>query len=431
MDKGVVALAVQVRLPRLHSIDTSGFALLRSQLLRWLGVEPSVVCRQLLPASTASHPASHCSPSSTLPLEPITMRLFDPGRLGLLTSPNRIIMAPLGRARADPLSREPLPRAETYYTQRASAGLIVSEATHVSPHSVSRPGGAAIHTTGQSQAWRRVTDAVHGAGGRIFQQLFHLGRKADPGRLPGGALPVAPSAIAARGELATPDGMRPFPVPRTLAIDEIAGLVDEFRHAGSLSDEAGFDGVEVHAANGYLIDQFLRDGANQRTDDYGGPVANRARFLLEVVDALIEVLGAARVGVRLSPHFTVDGIADTDPAALYAHVAEQLQARDVAYLHLIEPDSVAPADRLAPLLRQRYTGPLILCGGFSAESAADALAAGRADFIAFGQLFIANPDLVERLRRSGPYNAPDAESFYVGGDQGYIDYPFLPAQARA
>jgi len=167
------------------------------------------------------------------------MSLFDTGRLGLLTSPNRIIMAPLGRARADPLSREPLPRAQTYYTQRASAGLIVSEATHVSPHSVSRPGGAAIHTTGQSLAWRRVTDAVHGAGGRIFQQLFHLGRKADPGRLAGGALPVAPSAIAARGEVATPGGMRPFPVPRVLARDEIAGLVDEFRHAGVLSDGAG------------------------------------------------------------------------------------------------------------------------------------------------------------------------------------------------
>jgi N-ethylmaleimide reductase len=353
------------------------------------------------------------------------MALFDPGRIGPLPLPNRIVMAPLGRARADPDTREPLPRVVTYYTQRASAGLIVSEATHVSPNSVSRPGGSAIHTAGQARAWRRVTGAVHGAGGRIFQQLFHLGRKAHPSRLPGAALPVAPSAIAARGEVATPAGLQPFPVPRALLLGEIAGIVDEFREAARQSDSAGFDGVEVHAANGYLIDQFLRSGANHRHDHYGGSVCNRSRLLLEIVDALAEVLGAERVGVRLSPHFNADGIDDHDPVSLYEHLALQLQERRVAYLHLIEPDSVPPPGRLGPHLRRRFSGPLILCGGFTGASGEAALAAGRADFIAFGQLFIANPDLVARLRRGGPFNPPDVDSFYVGGDHGYIDYPTL------
>jgi N-ethylmaleimide reductase len=352
-------------------------------------------------------------------------RLFEKGRIGPLTLPNRIVMAPLGRARSSDPAREPLPRVATYYTQRATAGLIVSEATHVSPDSVSRPGGSAIHTDGQVAAWRPVTQSVHAAGGHIFQQLFHLGRKAHPWRLPGNALPVAPSAIAARGELPTPGGAQPFPVPRALAQQEIGGIVDEFRRAAIRSDEAGFDGVEVHAANGYLIDQFLRGFSNQRDDAYGGSIRNRARFLLEIVDALIPVLGAGRVGVRVSPHATGDGIGDADPASLYAYVAEQLQARGVAYLHLIEPDATPPGVKLAPALRRIFKGPLILCGGFARESALRALEEDRADFIAFGALYIANPDLVERFRVGGPYNEPDRDTFYVGGDKGYIDYPAL------
>ncbi|SEJ49303.1 N-ethylmaleimide reductase [Azotobacter beijerinckii] len=355
------------------------------------------------------------------------MSIFQPGELGSLALANRIVMAPLGRARSDVRSRSPLPRVATYYSQRASAGLIVSEATHVSPNSVSRPGGSAIHSAEQVEGWKAVTAAVHAAGGRIFQQLFHLGRKAHPACLPGNALPIAPSAIAAKGEAETPEGVKPFPVPRAVERAEIPALVEEFRQAARNALLAGFDGVEIHAANGYLVDQFLRDGSNRRRDDYGGSVPNRARFLLEIVDALIGVFGPGRIGVRISPHFTLDGIGDSDPAALYAHVAEQLQARGIAYLHLIEPDSIEPARRLAPRLRQLFRGALILAGEFDRASAIRALGQGRADFVAFGRLFIANPDLVERLRREAPLNTPGEATFYSGGDHGYINYPFLAA----
>ncbi|KQQ56012.1 alkene reductase [Pseudomonas sp. Leaf127] len=355
------------------------------------------------------------------------MSLFQPGRLGSLDLANRVVMAPLGRARSDVENRQPLPRTVTYYRQRASAGLIISEATHVAPESVSRPGGSAIHDAAHVQAWQPVTEAVHTAGGRIFQQLFHLGRKAHQSRVPDNALPVAPSAIAARGEVPTPEGPQPFPVPRALQREEIAQRVDDFRRAARHAGQAGFDGVEIHAANGYLIDQFLRSASNQREDDYGGSVENRARFLLEIVDAAVEELGTGRVGVRVSPHFTGDGSGDRDPAALYAYVADQLQARGIAYLHLIEPDSLPEPQRLAPDLRQRFKGALILAGEFDRAGALRAIEQGRADFIAFGRLFIANPDLVERLQRQAPLNAPDEASFYVGGEAGYIDYPFLSA----
>ncbi|CAN7375894.1 alkene reductase [Phenylobacterium sp. LjRoot225] len=353
------------------------------------------------------------------------MALFQPGRIGAITTPNRLVMAPLGRARNEIESREAQARTETYYVQRASAGLIVSEATHVSAFSVSRPGTGAIHTAGQVAAWARVTEAVHAAGGRIFQQLFHLGRKADPDRLPGGALPVAPSAVAALGELSTPTGKKPFPTPRALKTDEIPGVVAQFRQAVANARAAGFDGVEIHAANGFLIDQFLRDSANRRTDAYGGSVENRARFLLEVVDQAIEIFGPEGVGVRLSPHATGDGLDDSDPVTLYAHVAHELQIRGVAYLHLIEPDAVKAGDRLAPRLRSLFTGPFILAGEFDRDSAERAIAEGRADFVAFGRLYISNPDLAERFRRRAPLNMPDVATFYDGGDVGYIDYPFL------
>jgi N-ethylmaleimide reductase len=355
------------------------------------------------------------------------MALFSPGRIGTLDLPNRIIMAPLGRARNSEPGREPLSRSALYYAQRASAGLLISEATHVSEDSVSRPGTGAIHSLAQAASWRKVTDAVHEAGGRIFQQLFHLGRKADPARLPGGALPVAPSTIAALGTLATPTGTKPFPVPRALETAELPGLVAQFRNAIVNAHAAGFDGVELHAANGFLIDQFLRDGANQRTDEYGGSVENRARFLLEIIDQAIAVFGAGGVGVRLSPHATQDGLTDTDPAALYAHVAEALQQRGIAYLHLIEPDAIPDDAKLAQALRSIFTGPFILAGEFTRESAIAAIAAGRADFVAFGRLYIANPDLVERFRQDAPLNVPNEATFYSGGDEGYIDYPTLAA----
>ena len=353
------------------------------------------------------------------------MSLFEPVRIGALELPNRIVMAPLGRARAHQQSRAPTASVATYYVQRATAGLIVSEATHVSAESVSRPGTSAVHSEEQVEAWRRVTDAVHAAGGRIFQQLFHLGRKADPARLPGGGLPRAPSAIAARGELSTPEGPRPFPVPRALGSDEIPGVVADFAHAARNSKRAGFDGIEIHGANGFLVDQFLRDGANQRADHHGGSIENRARFLLEVVDAAIGVFGAGRVGVRLSPHARADGTEDSTPRETFGYAAARLSARGIAYLHLIEPAPTPEPERFAPALRKVFAGPLILCGAFDRTTAERAVDEGRADLIAFGAGFIANPDLVERLRRDAPWNTPDPTTFYTGGDRGYIDYPFL------
>lgn len=354
--------------------------------------------------------------------------LFDPLRLGDLVLPNRIIMPPLVRARSQEPEREPGERVAIYYAQRATAGLIIGEAVHVSPLSVSRPGGSGLHNASQAAAWRAVTDAVHAAGGRIFQQLFHLGRKAHPSRIPNGEIPVAPSAIAAAAEVPTPEGPRPFPVPRELELSEIPELVEQFRQAITLSRDAGFDGVEIHAANGFLIDQFLRDGTNRRADRYGGSIENRARFLLEVVDAAIAIFGAGRVGARLSPHFLQDGIRDTDPRALYDYVARAFEDRSLAYIHLIESDEIPVDQRFAPALRAAFSGTLILAEDFTRERAHAALGSGRADAVAFGRLFLANPDLVARFRLDEPvYNQPDPATFYVGGESGYIDYPFLAA----
>jgi N-ethylmaleimide reductase len=354
---------------------------------------------------------------------------LDPVRIGTLELPNRIVMAPLGRARADQATREPTASVARYYAQRSTAGLIVSEATHVSPDSVSRPGTSAIHSEGQVAAWKHVTDAVHASGGRIFQQLFHLGRKADPARVPKGGLPPAPSAIAAKGEFTRADGSYPFPVPRPLALEEVPRLVEEFGRAAANAKRAGFDGVEIHGANGFLVDQFLRDGANRRTDSYGDSLEHRARFLLEVVDAASAALGSQRVGVRLSPHARADGTDDSAPRETFGYVASRLSERQIAYLHLIEPVATPPDAQLAPSIRAAFVGPLILCGGFDRGAAWDAIAEGRADLIAFGVGFIANPDLVERLRRNAPWNAPDPTTFYSGGERGYTDYPFLaPAE---
>ncbi|EGD60423.1 NADH:flavin oxidoreductase/NADH oxidase [Novosphingobium nitrogenifigens DSM 19370] len=354
------------------------------------------------------------------------MGLFEPGRLGHLTLPNRIVMAPLGRARNDPDTRKPGALSVEYYRQRASAGLIISEATHVSAGSVSRPGTGAIHTAAQVEAWRRVTNAVHDAGGRIFQQLFHLGRKADPDRLPGRQPPPAPSAIAARGTLPGPQGPKPFPVPRPLRLGEIAALRDEFGLALVNASSAGFDGVELHAANGFLIEQFLRDDSNQRVDAYGGSIAARARFLLQLVDAALEVFGPEGVGVRLSPHFDIDGPGASDPALLYPYIAEQLGQRGIAYLHVIEPDSIPHPRKIAARLKEAFGGPFILAGEFTRDSAEAALAQSRADFIAFGRPFIANPDLVARFRQPEPVlNPTDEATWYSGGAHGYTDYPTL------
>jgi N-ethylmaleimide reductase len=357
-------------------------------------------------------------------------RLFEPVRVGAVDLPNRIVMAPLGRARAHVETRQPTASVAVYYAQRATAGLIVSEATHVSAESVSRPGTSAIHDDAHVDAWSRVTRAVHDAGGRMFQQLFHLGRKADPARLPGGGLPAGPSPIAAKGQFTTPAGPQPFPVPRALDVDEIAERVSEFARAARNSRRAGFDGIELHGANGFLIDQFLRDSANRRDDRYGGSIENRARFLLEILDAVGTAVGFDRVGVRVSPHARVDGTDDSNPGALFEYVASRLEERRVAYLHLIEPVDTPAADRLAPRLRRAFRGPLIVCGGLDRASASELLAEGDADLVAFGTAYIANPDLVERLRIAAPWNPPDPSTFYSGGDRGYIDYPFLTPGGR-
>jgi N-ethylmaleimide reductase len=378
------------------------------------------------------------------------MKLLEPLKLGDLALRNRIFMAPLVRARSDDL-RAPTSLVDVYYSQRATAGLIITEGCHISALSTTRPGSSAQHNETQSAAWKRVAASVHDAGGIIFQQLYHVGRKALLSSLPAGELPIAPSALAANGGVVTPSGLELFPVPRALDTHEIAPIVDEFRIAARYAGEAGFDGVEILAANGFLIDQFLRDETNRRDDEYGGSIENRARFLLEVVDAAIEELGASRVGVRLSPHFRADQIGDSDPVATFSYVAAQLESRRVAYIHMLEgvthdPDPFVPLylqlakklgegrmgpgplpgdPFLAPILRKIFTGPLILNGGYTRETANQVLERGVADAIAFGRLFIANPDLPERFARDAELNQPDPATYYSGGTKGYTDYPFL------
>jgi N-ethylmaleimide reductase len=360
--------------------------------------------------------------------------LLRPIRVGRYELRNRIVMAPMQRSRND-ADRVPTPLVAQYYVQRAAVGLMITEASSVSPLSVGRPGAAAIFRSAQADGWRRVASAVHAADGLIFQQLYHLGRKSDPSRMPDGATPVAPSAIAATGQIAGPNGPMPFATPRPLETAEIAGVVAEFARAAQNAYDAGMDGIEIHGANGYLLDEFLRDGTNKRTDRYGGGAANRARLLLEVVDAVIAIWGRDRVGVRLSPHFRVDGIGDSDPAATFGHAAAALGERGIAYLHLIEaaipglpqspPSGMAP---LAPRLKQAFGGPLIVNGGYTRESANAAIASGTADLVSFAALVIANPDLPERFRRNAPLNDPDRASFYEGGAKGYVDYPALEPQ---
>lgn len=352
------------------------------------------------------------------------MGLFSPIRLGAVEVPNRIVMPPMGRTRADQ-DRVPTALMETYYAQRATAGLIISEGSQVSPLSISRPGSPAIHSEAQAAGWRRVTDAVHAQGGRIFQQLSHHGRRVLQSRLPAGERPIAPSAIAAPGGLPTKAGTEAFAVPRALEISEIAALVEDYGRAARNAKAAGFDGVEIHGASGLLVDQFLRDGSNKRTDIYGGSVENRARFLLEIVDRIAAIWDAGRIGVRIAPHFQGDIIADSDPAATFGYVAAELGRRGIAYLHLVEPLSLPEDKRLAAELRRQFSGPVIVCGEFTLANARRVLEEGLADLVAFGRAYIANPDLVERFTREAPLNPPDPSTFYSNGPQGYIDYPTL------
>jgi N-ethylmaleimide reductase len=358
-----------------------------------------------------------------------TADLFAPFQLGPLTLPNRVVMAPMTRNRAG-AGNAPGPHAATYYAQRASAGLIVTEATQVSPQGVGYPGTPGIHSAEQIVGWRPVTDAVHKAGGRIFLQLWHVGRISHSSLQPDGALPVAPSAIAPAGQAWTLDGMKDYVVPRALDIAEIAGVVADYRRGARNAREAGFDGVEVHGANGYLIDQFLRDGSNQRSDRYGGSAQNRARFLIEVTEAVVGEWGAERVGVRLSPTNPYNSMSDGNPAETFGTAVGELNRFGLSYLHVVEPGATdpVPAGETPDLkfFRRLWRGPLIANKGYDRARAEAALNEGAADLVAFATLFLANPDLPERLRRGGPFNPPDRKTFYGGSEAGYTDYPALP-----
>ncbi len=356
------------------------------------------------------------------------MDLFTPIQLGRYTLPNRIIMAPLTRCRAGAGNVPTLLNVD-YYAQRASAGLIVSEGSQVSQQGMGYPATPGIYSSEQIAGWKLVTDAVHQKGGRIFLQLWHVGRSSHSSFQPGGALPVAPSAIAIEGELLTYQGMKPYETPRALELSEIPGLVEQFRQGAENALAAGFDGVEIHGANGYLLDQFLRDGANKRTDEYGGAIANRARLPLEVTEAVVGVWGSDRVGIRLSPSSTFNGMSDSNPKATFGYLVEQLNRFNLAYLHLLEPSEsdlrhggiAVPTIYFRPI----YQGNLMANWDYDQTKANDAIASGNADLISFGKAFIANPDLPERFKLNAPLNPPNPDTFYGGAEHGYTDYPTL------
>ncbi|MDG3004685.1 alkene reductase [Paludisphaera mucosa] len=354
--------------------------------------------------------------------------LFTPVRIGPLELPNRIVMSPMTRIRADE-GCVPSERMVRYYAQRASAGLIITEGTHPSPMGRGYTHPPGLHNDEQAAGWRKVTDAVHAAGGRIFVQLMHAGRVSHSSLLPGRALPVAPSAVAVAGSIHTFEGKAPFETPRALEADEIPAVVAEYRRAAELSIAAGFDGVELHAATGYLPNQFQVTGSNRRADAYGGSVEGRSRFTLEVIEALCDVRGADRVGIKIAPGFTVNDTFDDDPAATYTHLVRRLDPLGLAYLH-VGYDSgygrgTAPPFNPIDLLRPLYRGPILGVGGFTGATAATALAAGRVDLVVFGRPFISNPDLVERLRVGAELAPWDVHTFYGGDDHGYTDYPAL------
>jgi len=347
--------------------------------------------------------------------------LFTPVQVGRYTLANRMVMAPMTRSRAGD-DGVPSELAATYYGQRAGAGLIITECAYVSPMGrgyVRTPG---IQTDAQVTAWKKVADAVHGKGGRIFMQLWHTGRISHPALLPGNAVPVAPSAIKPAGQSWTLTGPQDFVTPRALEIEEIAGIVTDFRNATRRALEAGFDGVELHAASGYLPEQFLSSGSNQREDPYGGTVENRARFILEVLDGMVAEAGSDRVGIKIAPEMNFNDITDANPQETYTYLVDQLRDRHLAYLHVALFGT--PVDYHA-LLRPRFKGAYLIGGGLDQQRAEAALADGRADAAVFGGAFLANPDLPERFRQGAPVNTPDPDTFYTPGPEGYIDYPLL------
>lgn len=349
--------------------------------------------------------------------------LFEPFQLGDLTLANRMVMAPMTRNRAGRDGVVP-PMMVTYYQQRAGAGLSVTESAPVSAGGIGYPFTPGIHSDAQAAGWLRVTNAVHSAGGRVFVQLQHCGRISHPSLQPDNATPVAPSALRPAGQAITYDGMRDFVTPRALETREIPGLVAEFQHAAETARRAGFDGVEVHGANGYIIDQFLRDGSNRRGDAYGGSARNRMRLLNEILDAVCAVWPAGRVGVRLTPENSFNSMSDSDPQGHFSYFLEQLDPRGLAYVHMLEGDMMSKATAVDyRALRKAFAGPYIANNGYDLARARRAIERGDADLVAFGVPFLANPDLVRRYRENLPLNRADPTTFYSGSETGYTDYP--------
>ncbi len=350
--------------------------------------------------------------------------LFSPLKVGDLEVANRMVMAPMTRNRADQ-NNAPHDLNATYYQQRATAGLIITEASQVSPEGVGYPATPGIYSEEQVTGWKKVVDAVHARGGHIFIQLWYCGRISHPDLLPNNQTPVAPSAIKPEGDAFTYEGLKPFETPRALETEEIKHIVSQYKHAAASAKQAGFDGIEVHAANGYLIDQFLRDGSNQRTDEYGGSDENRMRLLNEVLDAVCEIWPANRVGVRLTPENSFNSMSDSDPQKHFAYFINELSKRRLAYLHILEGDMMTKERNVDyRALRNKFDGVYMANNAYDKQRAEQALANGDADLVAFGVPYLANPDLVYRFQNDLPLNEADQDTFYGGDEKGYTDYSF-------
>lgn len=355
--------------------------------------------------------------------------LFSAENLGDLKLPHRIVMAPLTRSRSSQPGDIPNDMNALYYQQRSSAALIISEATQISPQGKGYAFTPGIHSEEQIQGWKKITDTVHQQSGRIFLQLWHVGRVSHSALQPDNALPVAPSAIPVEGQAFTYEGMLDFEIPRPLQADELPSIVEQYRQAAINAKQAGFDGVEIHAANGYLLDQFLKDGTNKRTDSYGGSIENRSRLVLAVTQAVTDVWGGDRVGIRISPTGTFNSMSDSNPQPLFNYLVAELNQFNLAYLHVVERFGDAPSEDFNfNALRSTFNGAYMANGSYTGESAEHSLKNGQSDFVAFGVPFIANPDLPERLKQGADLNQPDPDTFYGGDAKGYIDYPSLSEQ---
>lgn len=358
--------------------------------------------------------------------------LFTEEKLGDLNLPHRIVMAPLTRSRSSQPGDIPNDMNAEYYTQRASAALIITEATQISPQGKGYAFTPGIHSEEQIQGWKKITNNVHQQNGRIFMQLWHVGRVSHTSLQPDNLLPVAPSAIAVAGQAFTYEGMLDFETPRALGINELPAIVEQYRQAAINAKQAGFDGIEIHAANGYLLDQFLKDGTNKRSDSYGVSIENRTRLVLEVTQAVTDVWGGDRVGIRISPTGTFNSMSESNPQALFNYLIEKLNQFNLAYLHVVEQFGEASVDNFDfNTLRKLFNGAYIANGGYTGESAELSLKNGQSDFIAFGMPFIANPDLPERLKQGADLNQADPDTFYAGDAKGYTDYPSLAVKRQA